>query len=172
MKVAVVVPVRNGRGMVHACVTVCLAQTRAPDELLVVDNGSRDGTADLARAAGATVIVEPVRGGFRARNRGWRSASADVIAFTDVDCVPTPNWLAELTEPFVDPSVAAAGGAIIQAELKSASQRWMVEREFLDQGFNARRRFLPLLRHGQCRLPPFHARGDRRFRRDVRRLRR
>jgi GT2 family glycosyltransferase len=143
VKVAVVVPVRNGRDMVRECVTACLAQTRPPDELFVVDNGSRDDTADLARAAGATVIREPVRSSFRARNRGWESASADIIAFTDVDCVPKPNWLAELTEPFVDPSVAAVGGAIIQAELNSAAQRWMVERQFLDQGFNASAAFLP-----------------------------
>jgi hypothetical protein len=53
--------------------------------------------------------------------------------------------LAELVEPFRDPDVAGAGGAIIQAELKSASQRWMVERRFLDQAFNFAGEFLPLL---------------------------
>jgi GT2 family glycosyltransferase len=143
MKVAVVVPVLNGRGKVRACVAACLDQTRPPDELFVVDNGSRDDTADLAHAAGATVLNEPVRSSFRARNRGWQSSSADVIAFTDVDCVPRPNWLADLTEPFVDPSVAAVGGCIVQAELKSAAQRWMVERNFLDQGFNVSSTFLP-----------------------------
>jgi GT2 family glycosyltransferase len=143
VKVAVVVPVLNGRDKVRECVTACLAQTRPPDELFVIDNGSTDHTADVARAAGATVICEPVRSSFRARNRGWEAASADVIAFTDVDCVPRPNWLADLTEPFVDPSVAAVGGDIIQAELTSAAQRWMVERRFLDQGFNQCAWFLP-----------------------------
>lgn len=143
MKVAVVVPVLNGQDMVYECVTACIAQTCPPDEVFVVDNGSRDGTADRARAAGATVLSEPVKSSFRARNRGWQSASSDIIAFTDVDCVPRPNWLADLTEPFVDPSVAAVGGAIIQAELDSAAQRWMVERRFLDQGFNACAEFRP-----------------------------
>ncbi|HEV7525422.1 MAG TPA: glycosyltransferase [Acidimicrobiia bacterium] len=143
MRVAVVVPVRNGHAMVRECVAACLAQTRPPDELVVVDNGSRDDTGALARAAGATVVHEPVRGSFRARNRGWKSTTADVIAFTDVDCVPNPDWLAELTEPFGDPTVAGVGGAIIQAEINSAPQRWMVERQFLDQGFNASSAFLP-----------------------------
>ncbi len=138
-----VVPVLNGREMVRECVAACLDQTRPPDELFVVDNGSRDDTATLARAAGATVLSEPVQSSFRARNRGWKSANADIIAFTDVDCVPRANWLADLTEPFADPSVAAVGGAIIQAELKSAAQRWMVERNFLDQEFNACAEFLP-----------------------------
>jgi GT2 family glycosyltransferase len=143
VKVAVVVPVLNGRNMVRDCVTACLDQTRPPDELFVIDNGSTDDTADVARAAGATVICEPVRSSFRARNRGWEASSADVIAFTDVDCVPRRNWLADLSEPFADPSVAAVGGDIIQAELNSAAQRWMVERKFLDQGFNQCAMFLP-----------------------------
>jgi GT2 family glycosyltransferase len=84
-----------------------------------------------------------VRGSYRARNRGWRSTDSEIIAFTDGDCVPDPNWLANLMGPFTDPSVAAVGGAIVQDELKSASQRWMVERRFLDQAQNAAHEFLP-----------------------------
>jgi cellulose synthase/poly-beta-1,6-N-acetylglucosamine synthase-like glycosyltransferase len=143
MRIAVIVPVRNGGAEVAQCVRACLAQTRPPDELVVIDNGSTDDTAAVASAAGATVLTEPIRGSYRARNRGWRSTTADIIAFTDVDCVPDSNWLAELIEPFTDPSVAGVGGAIIQAELKSASQRWMVERRFLDQAQNAAHEFLP-----------------------------
>ena len=117
----------------------------APAELIVVDNGSSDDTARVAAAAGATVVAEPIPGSYRARNRGWRATSAEIVAFTDGDCVPEPTWLAELVEPFRDRDVAGVGGAILQAELKSASQRWMVERRFLDQAFNFAGEFLPLL---------------------------
>ena len=141
--VTVVVPVLNGEKMVEQCVAACLDQTRPPDEMIVVDNGSTDRTGARAAAAGATVLEEPERGSFRARNRGWRAASSDIIACTDVDCVPEPTWLAELTEPFVDPAVGGVGGAIVQADLNSASQRWMIERRFLDQAFNAEHVFLP-----------------------------
>src|SRR5580700_10061065 len=143
MRIAVVVPARNGGEGTAECVRACLAQTRPADELLIVDNGSTDDTAAMASAAGARVLTEPIRGSYRARNRGWRATTADIIAFTDVDCVPDPDWLAELAEPFNDPSVAGVGGAIIQAELNSASQRWMVERRFLDQAQNAAHEFLP-----------------------------
>ncbi len=143
MKIAVVVPVRDGEAMVRDCIAACLAQTAPPDELIVVDNGSRDATAAVAAAGGATVMSEPVPGSYRARNRGWRSTKADVIAFTDADCVPDPTWLAELTEPFADSSVLAVGGAIVQADLTSATQRWLVERRMLDQSFNASEVFLP-----------------------------
>ncbi len=143
LRVTVVVPVRDGAAMVAECVRACLAQSLRPVEVIVVDNGSGDETAAVARAAGATVLAEPVRGSYRARNRGWRSADSEIIAFTDGDCVPDRDWLANLMGPFSDPSVAAVGGAIVQDELKSASQRWMVERRFLDQAQNADHEFLP-----------------------------
>jgi glycosyltransferase involved in cell wall biosynthesis len=143
VKVAVVIPVRNSETMVGVCVTAGLVQTRPPDEVIVVDKGSTDATAASATAAGATVLSEPIPGSYRARNRGWESTNADVIAFTDGDCLPRPNWLAELLEPFRTPTVVAVGGPIIQAELNSAAQRWIVERHFLDQAFNVTGAFLP-----------------------------
>ncbi|HTZ10349.1 MAG TPA: glycosyltransferase [Acidimicrobiales bacterium] len=144
MRVVVVIPVRDGAASVAACVGACLGQTRRPDEVVVVDNGSTDATALLAAQAGARVVTEDTPGSYRARNRGWRSAEADVVAFTDVDCVPTPTWLAELVAPFEDdPTVAGTGGAIVQDELVSASQRWLVERRFLDQAFNSSEAFMP-----------------------------
>jgi O-antigen/teichoic acid export membrane protein/GT2 family glycosyltransferase len=143
MSVAVVVPVRDEEALVGRCVGACLAQSVLPHEVIVVDNGSTDDTAAVARAAGATVLTEAQRGSYRARNKGWRSTDAEIIAFTDGDCIPDPQWLAELIAPFRDPSVGAVGGAIVQAELVSASQRWMVERKFLDQAQNAAHGFLP-----------------------------
>ena len=89
------------------------------------------------------MISEPQPGSYRARNLGWRSTTSEIVAFTDVDCLPDPTWLRELTQPFVDPSVMAVGGAIVQAEVTSASQRWIVERRFLDQAFNASGAFMP-----------------------------
>jgi cellulose synthase/poly-beta-1,6-N-acetylglucosamine synthase-like glycosyltransferase len=142
--------------MVRACVAACRDQTRAPDEIVVVDNGSTDDTAAVAAAMGATVVSEPERGSYRARNRGWEATSSDIIAFTDVDCRPTPTWLAELAAPFTDPSVAGVGGAIVQADLDSATQRWMIERRFLDQGFNA-----------ECGFMPFFATANAAYRRST-----
>jgi cellulose synthase/poly-beta-1,6-N-acetylglucosamine synthase-like glycosyltransferase len=143
MSIAIVVPVRNGESIIGGCIAACLSQTRPPDELIVVDNGSTDNTASVAAAAGANVLSEPRRGSYRARNTGWWSTRADIIAFTDADCVPDPRWLEELLEPFGDLSVAGVGGPIVQAELKSATQRWIIERRFLDQEFNASGSFLP-----------------------------
>jgi glycosyltransferase involved in cell wall biosynthesis len=76
-----------------------------PIEVVIVDDASTDATwAELTRlAATATLPVTPLRqprnaGPAAARNAGWRAARADLIAFTDDDCVPQPSWLSCLVE--------------------------------------------------------------------------
>jgi glycosyltransferase involved in cell wall biosynthesis len=61
--------------------------------VIVVDNGSTDTSREVASAAGAIVVTERRRSSYAARNRGASQASAPLIAFTDADCIPDPNWL-------------------------------------------------------------------------------
>ncbi|HYE01208.1 MAG TPA: glycosyltransferase [Alphaproteobacteria bacterium] len=89
-------------------------QTRPPDRLVVVDSGSRDGTAAAARAAGAEVSVLPP-GGFD--HGGTRAAAVaalgdcEIVAFLTQDAEPaSPDSLALLLGAFADPAVAAAYG--------------------------------------------------------------
>jgi GT2 family glycosyltransferase len=65
-------------------------------EVIVVDNASRDATAEVAEAHGARVVSEPRPNRSLARNAGARAATADLFAFTDADCVADPGWLAAL----------------------------------------------------------------------------
>ena len=98
VQVSVVVPVRDGAASLPALLDSLSAQTldRAAFETIVVDNASRDDTAAVARARGATVVTEPVPNRSRARNAGVRAAQAPLLAFTDADCVASPHWLAAL----------------------------------------------------------------------------
>lgn len=98
--VSVVIPVRDGAASLPALLASLDAQTlsRGRFEVVVVDNGSRDATPQIARAAGAVVAVEPVANRSRARNAGIAVARAPLVAFTDVDCVAAPDWLAALVE--------------------------------------------------------------------------
>lgn len=95
---SVVIPVRNGARSLPALLAALSSQTVGRDgfEVVVVDNGSRDGSGHIARSAGASVVSEPRRGRALARNRGVAAASASLIAFTDADCVPAPGWLEAL----------------------------------------------------------------------------
>jgi glycosyltransferase involved in cell wall biosynthesis len=97
-EISVVVPVRNGEASLPPLLTSLRRQRLSPErfEVVVVDNASSDATAALARAAGATVVEEPVPNRSRARNRGVEAARADRIAFTDADCVAAEGWLEAL----------------------------------------------------------------------------
>lgn len=94
--VSVIIPVWNSPRLIHDCLAAIERQTLPRDrfEILVVDNGSTDGTADAARAVpGVTVLVESWPGSYAARNRALTAARGEYVAFTDADCLPAPDWL-------------------------------------------------------------------------------
>ena len=102
--VSVVMPARNARPTLEAQLEALRAQDYAgPWELVVADNGSTDGTAGLTRRWAGTLPVRVVdaassRGASFARNRGWRSARGDLIAFCDADDVVDSRWLSRLAK--------------------------------------------------------------------------
>ena len=69
---------------------------------IVVDNGSRDGSAAIARAHGALVVVEPARGFGAACWTGLRAATAEVVCFMDADASLDPLELARVSSPVLD----------------------------------------------------------------------
>jgi len=94
------------------CLHSLLAQTRPPDELIVVDNASTDGTAEVAAAvAGVHVVPEPARGLVLARETGRREATGDVLAYVDADCRVPLQWLERVERRFVhNPAAVAVTG--------------------------------------------------------------
>ena len=121
---SVVIPVRDGASTLPACLDALALQAPVPGaavEVIVVDNGSTDATAGIARRhpAVSAVVCERRPGSYAARNAGLAVATGDVIAFTDADCVPAPGWLrggvaallaggAELVAGHVSPRVGPA----------------------------------------------------------------
>lgn len=100
-QIAVVVPVWNGRAILGRCLEAIAQQTlpREAYQVIVVDNGSSDGTAEIARSfPGVTVLEEPAPGSYAARNRALGHVDAPITAFTDADCVPAPDWLERVAE--------------------------------------------------------------------------
>src|SRR5207249_12236510 len=112
---SVVIPTRNRRATLTALLERVGPQT-AGAEVVVVDNGSTDGTPELLRPLEAQgrlrVVHEPTPGATRARNAGARAARGDVLPFVDDDALPADSWLAALLAPFANPRVAAAGGRV------------------------------------------------------------
>lgn len=102
LRVVVVIPCLDDAGFLAACLDALAHQTRRPDEVVVVDNGSSDGSQDVARRAGVTLVHEKRRGIWPAAARGYDVAArtADVIARVDADSVPPEDWVERVAAAF------------------------------------------------------------------------
>ena len=99
--------------------------------MVVVDDRSTDGSAEIAAAAGAKVVrlAEGEDGGLNAaRNAGIGAASGDLVAFTDDDCEPAATWLRELIEPMRDPTVDGVAGRTVPASEGDLALRYLARR--------------------------------------------
>jgi glycosyltransferase involved in cell wall biosynthesis len=108
------VVVKDRRELMMRCLDSLLAQRRPVDEIVVVDNGSTDGTLEAlqARAADNPAVTVAVDTGSlgRARNTAARLATGDIVAFTDSDCVADPDWVAAGIATFTDDHVGVVQG--------------------------------------------------------------
>jgi glycosyltransferase involved in cell wall biosynthesis len=110
MKVSLIATVLNAGDHVGGFLASVATQTRAPDEVVIVDGGSTDGTLEILRSAdGVTVIGEPGANIARGRNLALAHASHDVIAVADADCGYGETWLEELLRPLEDGADVAMG---------------------------------------------------------------
>jgi glycosyltransferase involved in cell wall biosynthesis len=120
---SVVVCTRNRFSKLKRCVDVLLSVTTARHwELIIVDNGSTDGTSEYLASIDqkqfnqvhVTTTFEPKRGLAAARNKGWPTAKADMIAFTDDDCYVSETYVDSILQVFQDhPEVGFLGGRIL-----------------------------------------------------------
>jgi len=110
VKVSVVATVKDARPHIEEFLASLRAQTRQPDEVIVVDGGSADGTWEmLAESDGIQALSEPGANIARGRNLAIRAAAHDVIAVTDADCVLDPQWLLHLLTPIEAGADVSAG---------------------------------------------------------------
>ena len=102
---AVVIPALNEAGCLPALLTRLVTEC---DELIVVDGGSSDGTAALARVEGARVLLTEAGRG-RQLAAGARAAQSDILLFLHADCLPAPSALDAIRRAFGDPDFIAGG---------------------------------------------------------------
>src|SRR5690348_12402608 len=129
-RVSVVVPTYKRPDLLARCLSALLAQDFAAQdyEIIIADDANCADTrqqvaliAEKARPCGHTVLYIPVlsvcaHGPAAARNVGWRAARGEIIAFTDDDCIPQPQWLRAGVAAMVDGVAGAAGHLIVPLE--------------------------------------------------------
>jgi cellulose synthase/poly-beta-1,6-N-acetylglucosamine synthase-like glycosyltransferase len=133
MKTSVVIPAYNEAQTLGDCLTSLVRQAsgRQDIEIIVVDDGSTDNTADLvARFPGVRLIKQSNQGPAAARNRGAREAAGEIILFTDGDCIPLDNWLEEMLVPFhQNPDLIGAKGAYLTRQRALTARFVQIEYE-------------------------------------------
>ncbi|MEU4164240.1 glycosyltransferase [Actinoplanes sp. NPDC026670] len=122
MLISIVIPVYNEERFLRACLDAVLGQDEPVHEVIVVDNGSDDGTRRILGdyAGRVRVLHEPSPGVQHARNRGLDAATGDVTGRIDADTRLDPGWSRAVRETFRDPVVQAATGPVTYYDIALA----------------------------------------------------
>ena len=113
--ISVVVPTYNEERNIEECLRSILGQTlpRGEIDIIIVDGDSRDRTREIAEPLADTFIVQTSEGVGGARNDGFAVARGEVVATTDADCRPHPDWLEVIQRDLGEPGVVAVTGVLV-----------------------------------------------------------
>jgi glycosyltransferase involved in cell wall biosynthesis len=125
-RISVVIPHLNQPEFLSRCLASLASGTRTPDEVIVVDNGSRALPEAICVAHGARLLAETEPGPGPARNLGVAASSGSILAFIDADCLADPGWLTAAEAAMTDPSATILGGDV-RIALSDLARMTMIE---------------------------------------------
>ena len=148
-QISVIIPIYNGEQDLPDLLQ-CLKQQSYPSaqvEYLLIDNNSRDRTLSLLQVPSDSqvrALSEPqIQSSYAARNTGIRAAQGEILAFTDADCRPHPDWLLHLVQPFAEPNVGLVAGEVLALPGQTLLERYADRQATLSQKHTLAHRFLP-----------------------------
>ncbi|GAB4098660.1 glycosyltransferase family 2 protein [Sinomonas halotolerans] len=123
--VSIVIPAYNEESVIRQCVTAAIYQSVPAHEIIVVDNLSKDSTAQIVRHLAEEYPESPIRlltqdreqGLIPTRNHGLDSATGDVLGRIDADSLLEPDWVEEVQRAFTDHAVQAATGPVVYYDM-------------------------------------------------------
>lgn len=140
-KVSVIVPIYNGESDLPDLIRCLLSQTYPKEqvEYLLVDNNSRDRTSAILEAAAKDaqsqgfqlyhLTENQIQSSYAARNKAIHASTGEILAFTDADCRPLPQWLTFLVAPFAEAKVG-----LVVGEISALPSTTLLERHAERQG--------------------------------------
>jgi glycosyltransferase involved in cell wall biosynthesis len=161
MKVSLVTTVKNEAATATELIRSIVGQSRPPDEWLVVDGGSTDGTVELFAAEPSCTVITEVANIARGRNTGIERAQGSVIAVIDGGCIAAPDWLERLVGALEgDAAEIAAGSSVPRIERPFDAAQWILLDQFHVPSIGLREptassRSVAFTRHAweRCRYP-------------------
>ena len=133
IRFSIIIPAYNSEKTLSACLESLEDQSLSKEdyEVIVVDDGSTDSTATIAKKFNNKYIYQTNQGPASARNKGVKSAVGDIILFTDSDCVPDHNWIREMVKPFSNSEVIGVKGTYKTKQKELAAK--FAQAEFEDR---------------------------------------
>jgi cellulose synthase/poly-beta-1,6-N-acetylglucosamine synthase-like glycosyltransferase len=153
--VSVIIPIYNGELDLPDLLDCVRSQTYPRDrvEYLLIDNNSQDKTLEILSNAAKIfqkeglilkVLVEKeIQSSYAARNQGIRQANAEILLFTDVDCRPQPQWVAEMVPYFADPTIGIVVGELEALVGRSLLEQYALSSQMMSQHFLVEHPFCP-----------------------------
>jgi cellulose synthase/poly-beta-1,6-N-acetylglucosamine synthase-like glycosyltransferase len=131
MRISILIPCHNEGKSIRKCVQSCLDQTRPPDQVLVINDGSSDNSGEILATFGDAIevltIPKATGNKSRAQERGLAQVTGDIFIATDGDTTLDPGFVAAVEERFADEEVMALGGYV-----KSLPFNWLTACRELD----------------------------------------
>ncbi|EDY19610.1 glycosyl transferase family 2 [Chthoniobacter flavus Ellin428] len=125
MKYAVVIPAFQAAATLAPVIAAWRTMAPASEAILVIDDGSTDGTTEVAKREGATVVRMAVNSGRgAARARGVQETDAPFILMCDTALTPAPDFMSQAIPWFADSKVGAVFAYVVQQEPKTFVERW------------------------------------------------
>lgn len=148
--ISFIIPAYNEEALIAECIqSIANEAGNTVYEIIVVDNGSIDSTAEIAKGFGATVISEPIRGTNVARQAGFLASRGDLIALIDADSKMPAGWIAAALGGLRDRGVVAVSGPPVYPDIPP----WLslvVTIYFVLSGFL--NNFWPMTMGGNCMI--------------------
>ena len=145
---SVVIPALNCIQEADDCIAALQAQDYPADrfEIIVVDNGSDDGTAERVQALGVHLERMPEKGRSKAQNAGLKAARGEIILTTDMGCIARPDWISNVVACFRDPAVGCVAGDITMLPTEdNMALRYQARKRYMSPLHALSRRKLPFL---------------------------
>jgi cellulose synthase/poly-beta-1,6-N-acetylglucosamine synthase-like glycosyltransferase len=145
--VTIIIPAYNAQDTLQECLDslMQLDYPREKLEVIMVDNNSADSTREIARRYPIAVLHEKgIQSSYASRNRGIRHANGEILAFTDTDCIVSPQWLHYLVASSDNPEIGCFAGKIEAYEPQTLAEQFAAaDEENHDQERSLRKGYLP-----------------------------